>query len=136
MLPDVLGEGAASLLPEVDRPALLWTIELDARARTPAATRRERATVHSRAADSYADVQAALDRGDALTVARVAPGDRDLAARPGARAGRGEHRLDRPEEGGRRDADGRRLEYEAPLPVESWNAQISHCSRGVRRPAS
>ena len=29
-IPTTLGEGAASLLPEVDRPALLWTFELDA----------------------------------------------------------------------------------------------------------
>ncbi len=29
--PDVMGEGTASLLPDVDRPAVLWTIELDER---------------------------------------------------------------------------------------------------------
>ena len=44
MLPNVLGEGGASLLPDQERPALLWTIDLDP---TGAATsaRLERATV-------------------------------------------------------------------------------------------
>ncbi|HLM18362.1 MAG TPA: RNB domain-containing ribonuclease, partial [Acidimicrobiia bacterium] len=46
LYPDVLGEGAASLLPGVDRPALLWTFELDAEAR-PITTRCQRATVQS-----------------------------------------------------------------------------------------
>ena len=31
LYPDDLGEGVASLLPGVDRPALLWTFDLDAR---------------------------------------------------------------------------------------------------------
>ena len=31
--PPVLSEGAASLLPDEVRPALLWTLRLDARAR-------------------------------------------------------------------------------------------------------
>src|SRR5262245_12560604 len=64
LYPDVLGEGAASLLPAVDRPAVLWTFELDTDAR-PLATQCERAVVHSRAAWSYTDTQAAIDRGDA-----------------------------------------------------------------------
>jgi exoribonuclease R len=42
--PPVLGEGAASLLPDGDRPALLWCIDLDGDA-TPVATRLERAIV-------------------------------------------------------------------------------------------
>ncbi len=64
LYPDVLGEGAASLLPAVDRPALLWTFELDAGG-APVETRCERATVRSRAAHSYAEVQSEIDRGDA-----------------------------------------------------------------------
>jgi exoribonuclease R len=64
LYPDVVGEGAASLLPEVDRPAVLWTFELDRDAR-PLATRCDRATVRSRAAWSYVDAQAAIERGDA-----------------------------------------------------------------------
>src|SRR5207248_7614251 len=60
MLPDLLGEGAASLLPNQDRPALLWTIELDETGASSSA-RLERATVRSRAALDYASVQTALD---------------------------------------------------------------------------
>ena len=64
MLPNQLGEGAASLLPDEERPALLWTIDLDATGATTSA-RLERATVRSRARLDYPSVQAALDRGAA-----------------------------------------------------------------------
>ena len=121
--PDVLGEGAASLLPGADRAVLLWTFELDDGAR-PVATTCERATVRSRAARSYADVQAALDAGTASPSLALL---REI----------GGHLLDRERERGGvsiaapaqevvRDAAGAcSLELEAPLPVETWNAQIS-----------
>ena len=48
MLPNQLGQGAASLLPDEERPALLWSIDLDATGATTSA-RLERATVRSRA---------------------------------------------------------------------------------------
>ena len=92
--------------------------------RAPVATRCERATVRSRAARSYAEVQGALDRGDASPSLALL---REI----------GEHLLDRERERGGvsiaapgqevvRDADGSySLELEAPLPVETWNAQIS-----------
>ncbi len=123
LYPDVLGEGTASLLPTVDRPALLWTFDLDGEA-NPVATRCERATVCSRAARSYAEVQAELDRGDAAPSLTLL---REL----------GEHLLDRERDRGGvsiaapgqevvRDAAGSySLELEAPLPAETWNAQIS-----------
>src|SRR4051812_876031 len=59
MLPNQLGEGAASLLPDAERPALLWTIDLDESGATTSA-RLERATVRSRAKLDYGGVQAAL----------------------------------------------------------------------------
>src|SRR4029077_14068716 len=65
LYPDDLGEGVASLLPGVDRPALLWTFDLDVRANA-SATRCVRATVRSRAARSYAEVQRSLESGVAL----------------------------------------------------------------------
>jgi exoribonuclease R len=123
LYPDVVGEGAASLLPDVDRPALLWTFDLDDSGR-PVDTRCERATVRSRAAHSYPEVQDAIGAGTAspsLTLLR------DL----------GERLLDRERERGgvsiaapsqevARAADGSySLQLEAPLPVETWNAQIS-----------
>jgi exoribonuclease R len=123
LYPDVLGEGAASLLPAVDRPAVLWSFDLDGEA-NPVATRCERATVRSRAARSYVDVQAELDGGGASPSLSLL---REL----------GEHLLDRERDRGGvsiaapgqevvRDAAGAySLELEVPLPVETWNAQIS-----------
>ena len=64
MLPNVLGEGGASLLPEQERPALLWTIDLDERGATTSA-RLQRATVRSRAKLDYGGVQTALDNDTA-----------------------------------------------------------------------
>ena len=58
--PEVLSHGAASLLEDVDRPACLWTIDLDARGEVVSA-RVERALVRSRARLTYGQVQAAID---------------------------------------------------------------------------
>lgn len=62
--PTVLSENAASLLPDQIRPALLWTIELDA---TGEGTSVDviRACVKSRAKLNYASVQASIDAGTA-----------------------------------------------------------------------
>src|SRR6185295_17356064 len=64
MLPDLLGEGAASLLPDQERAALVWTVDLDD-AGAATAARLERATVRCRARLDYPGVQAALDGGRA-----------------------------------------------------------------------
>ncbi|MEZ5178333.1 MAG: RNB domain-containing ribonuclease [Acidimicrobiales bacterium] len=64
MHPPVLGEGAASLLPDGPRPAVLWTIDVAGDGTTQAVDVR-RATVRSRAQLTYADVQADLDAGRA-----------------------------------------------------------------------
>jgi hypothetical protein len=122
MLPNIVGQGAASLLADQDRPALLWTIELDSTGATTSA-RLERATVHSRAALDYPGVQATLDRGagDAsLALLReIGSLRRDLEAARGIS-------LDLPsQEVVADDRGGFRLEYGAPLPVEGWSAQIS-----------
>ena len=60
--PDVMGEGTASLLPDVDRPAVLWTIELD-ESGEPVKVGLGRATVRSVARLDYAEVQAAREAG-------------------------------------------------------------------------
>ena len=62
--PPVLSEGAASLLPDLDRPALLWTIALD-EAGTPTSVTVGRALVRSRERWTYDGAQAALDDGSA-----------------------------------------------------------------------
>ena len=63
--PEVLSHGAASLLEDVDRPACLWTIDLDARGEVLSA-RVERAIVRSRARLTYDQVQAAIDEAGSL----------------------------------------------------------------------
>ena len=62
--PKVLSEDAASLLPDQVRPALLWTIDLDATGEGIAVDVR-RARVSSRAKLDYAGVQARIDAGGA-----------------------------------------------------------------------
>jgi exoribonuclease R len=120
--PDVLGEGAASLLPDGDRPALLWTIDLDA-AGAPTQTRLERATVHSHAALDDASVQRDIDAGTAAPA--LAP-LRDIGRlRLRQEAARGGVSLDLPNQEVVPDGPGYALGWRAPLPVESWNAQIS-----------
>ena len=70
--PEVLSHGAASLLQDAERPACLWTIDLDERGEVVSA-RVERALVRSRARLSYAQVQAAIDGQGALP--QEAPAD-------------------------------------------------------------
>lgn len=60
--PRELSEGRASLLPEEDRPAVLWSIELDARGAVREVAVR-RALVRSRAQLDYDAVQADADAG-------------------------------------------------------------------------
>jgi exoribonuclease R len=60
--PEVLSEGAASLLPNEVRPALLWTIKLNHRGQTMSAD-VARAKVRSRAQLSYREAQAEIDSG-------------------------------------------------------------------------
>ncbi len=123
MLPEVLCEGAASLLPNEDRPAVLWTIDLD---RTGVATHThvERATVNNRRALSFDDVQNAVAGGTAepaLTLLREI-GELRLQRE----AARGGISLDLPtQEVEPVDGGGYSLVYRPVIPVESWNAQIS-----------
>ena len=70
--PEVLSHGAASLLQDAERPACLWTIDLDERGEVVSA-RVERALVRSRARLSYAQVQASID-GES-TLPRQVPAD-------------------------------------------------------------
>jgi exoribonuclease R len=120
--PAVLGEGAASLLPGEDRPALLWTIDLD-RDGVAGATRFERAVIRSRAQLTYHGVQAAVDAD------RAGPVERLLAEigtlRQAIEADRGGVSLDLPTQRVQVDERGYRLEQEEVVPTMGWNAQIS-----------
>ena len=151
--PEVLSHGAASLLEDVDRPACLWTIDLDERGEVVSA-RVERALVRSRARLSYAQVQAAIDGQGALP--QEAPADLpELLAEIGRlrlerEAARGGISMTTPEQvvevtetaeatevpgavSPAADPDsaespgpaGYRLAYRVPVPAEQYNAQIS-----------
>jgi exoribonuclease R len=120
--PEVLSEGAASLLPDADRAAVLWTIDLDAHGDTTAVT-VERALVRSRAQLDYVGVQAAADAGRLPDPVALLPEVGTLLTERGL--DRGAVNLPMPEQDVEPDGDGWRLVLRAPLPVEEHNAQIS-----------
>ena len=151
--PEVLSHGAASLLQDAERPACLWTIDLDERGEVVSA-RVERALVRSRARLSYAQVQAAIDGQSALP--QEAPADLpELLAEIGRlrlerEAARGGISMTTPEQvvevteaaeatevpgavspaadpdsAERPGPAGYRLAYRVPVPAEQYNAQSS-----------
>ncbi|MFJ8105599.1 RNB domain-containing ribonuclease [Streptomyces sp. NPDC096132] len=121
--PAVLSEGAASLLPGRDRPAALWTVDLDADGRTLAVD-LHRALVRSRARLDYAEVQRQIDDGTAEEPLRLLATVGRLRER--LEADRGGISLNVPEqEVVQRDDHSYELTYRAPLPAEGWNAQLS-----------
>jgi exoribonuclease R len=120
--PPVLSEGAVSLLPGVDRAAVLWTIDLDAEGAIVRIA-LERARVRSRAKLDYAGVQAAIDAGTAPDPVALLPELGALLARRAA--ARGAVDLPLPEQEVEPSGAGWRLVLRAPLAVEEHNAQIS-----------
>jgi exoribonuclease R len=120
--PVSLSEGAASLLPDETRPAVLWTIDLDAEGTTTSA-RLERAIVRSRAKLNYAGVQGAAAAGRLDGPIALLPEVGELLR---ARAlDRGAINLPIPEQELEPDDDGWRLVLRPGLPAEEWNAHIS-----------
>lgn len=120
--PRALSEDRASLLPDVDRPALVWTFALDADGATTG-TRLERALIRSRAKLDYVAVQADLDAGRDGPAALLPEIGRLRLAQEAARGGAS---LNLPDEEVMRGADGAyAIERRSPLPVEDWNAQLS-----------
>jgi exoribonuclease R len=116
--PDAIAEGAASLLPGVDRPALLWEFDLDADGH-PIATRLEPALVRSRAALSYEEAQASLASVPLSLLEAIG------RLRQQREIDRGGVSLSLPSQEVARIGDHFELVYEVNLPVEDWNAQIS-----------
>ena len=120
--PSVLSEGAASLLPNEVRPALLWTITLDHRGQTLAAD-VARARVRSRAQLSYREAQAEIDGStprETLGLLKLVGQWREFRERD-----RGGVSLKLPQQEIQPHEDGWTLGFRAPEPVEGWNAQIS-----------
>jgi exoribonuclease R len=123
--PAELSEGAASLLPGQDRPAIVWTIDLDVDGGVDGVD-VGRALIRSRAQLDYSGVQRALDAGTSSDADELP----QLLARIGTlraeqERARGGLSLGRPEQEVVPDGDGWRLTFRAPLPVEDHNAQIS-----------
>jgi exoribonuclease R len=120
--PKVLSEDAASLLPDQVRPALLWSIKVDASGEGTD-VKVERARVRSTAKLDYATVQRSIDDGSAdASLMLLAEVGRLRMAREAARGGVS---LPLPEQEIDVSDDTWHLEFRSQLPVEQWNAQIS-----------
>ncbi|MCW2601475.1 MAG: ribonuclease [Frankiales bacterium] len=117
--PPVLCEDRASLLADQDRPALVWSLDLDADGALQRTDVR-RAVVRSRRQLDYPTVQQQLDDGsatpDLLLLKEIGLLRQADARRRGA--------VDLPSPEQVVDAEGH-LTYRAQLPSEQWNAQIS-----------
>ena len=121
--PPVLGEGAASLLPDGPRPAALWTIDVAADGTTEAVDVR-RAVVRSRAQLTYDGVHADHDAGRLPEPLAALPALGEALLADARR--RHAIELGLPEQEVVRGPDGAwTIELRAELPVERWNAQIS-----------
>ncbi|MFF4904047.1 RNB domain-containing ribonuclease [Streptomyces sp. NPDC001260] len=120
--PEVLSEAAASLLPNVSRPAALWTVDLDADGRTHAVDVR-RALVRSRAKLDYAAVQKQIDGKTAEEPLALLKEIGELRER--REVERGGISLNVPEQEIVEQDHTYELTYRAPLPADGWNAQLS-----------
>jgi exoribonuclease R len=122
LYPPALSEGAASLLPDQTRPAVVWTMDVDETGEGVDVHVRH-ALVRSRAKLDYVSAQQALDGGTADEQLRLL---REVGIlRQQREARRGGVSLSLPEQMITEDDDGYGLQFRAPLPVEGWNAQIS-----------
>lgn len=122
LYPAELSEGAASLLPGRERPAVLWTLHLDeAGLQTKVDVRR--ALILSRQQLTYETAQASIDEGGGPPTLAVLKEVGKL--RQELEAERGAISLEVPEQEVLRKGSSFRLSYRTPLPVEGWNAQIS-----------
>jgi exoribonuclease R len=131
--PPVLSEDAASLLPDQLRPAVLWTIDLDADGEPVEVTLR-RARVRSRAQLDYPSVQGQADAGTLPEPLALLPEVGGLLLQQAT--DRGAIELGSPEqEVVPVDGGGWTLALRGDLPVEAWNAQISlltgRCAAGI-----
>jgi exoribonuclease R len=122
LYPEELSEGRGSLLPDRDRPAILWEIDLNEYGEIEAG-RVERAMVRSRIQLTYQEAQGQVDSGAASGSLRLLPEIgrlRKLLERE-----RGAVSLEIPEQLVVKRDGGWGLVFRAPLPVEAWNAQLS-----------
>ncbi|MBM7861566.1 RNB domain-containing ribonuclease [Lentzea nigeriaca] len=120
--PTALSEGAASLLPGVVRPAVLWTFTCSAEG-VPSTVEVRRALVRSQAQFDYASVQESLDAGtphpSVAALAEFGPLRRALAR------SRGAIELQLPEQEIEPNGSGWKLVTRPRAQVDAWNAEIS-----------
>ncbi len=130
LYPPVLSQGAGSLLPDETRPAVLFDLELDARAEV----RRwsvGRALVRSRAQLTYAELLQHATTPSATgtpwqeTLALLAEFGPKRAAREVERGGVTLPLREQHVQRGTAEALGYSLVYEEPNEAEAWNAQVS-----------
>ncbi|MFC9995968.1 RNB domain-containing ribonuclease [Nocardia sp. NPDC127526] len=125
--PRVLSEDRASLLPDVDRAAALWTIELDENAE-PRRYSVERALVRSRARLDYTTVQADADAGRLHPSITALPEFGRLRIEAGLQRGAISLRLPA-QSVVRHDEDGKdnhwQLVIEPRTAADDWNEQVS-----------
>lgn len=117
--PPVLSEDRASLLPNQDRPAAVWELQIDERGEL-VRTEVRRALVRSRQQLDYPGVQEQIDAGtatpDLMLLKEVGLLLLESARRRGA--------VDLPTPEQQVDSEGH-VTFRAQLPSERWNAQIS-----------
>ncbi len=115
LYPPELSEGAASLLPDGPRPAVVFTVRLDSEG-TPSLDGVERAIVRSRAKLAY----------DSVTADQLPTALPEFAARMvAAEQRRGAARIDPPEQEVSRDGGRYRISYRPRLESENTNAALS-----------
>ncbi len=122
LYPPALSEGAGSLLPGETRPALVWTMQLDAGGEGVDVDVR-RALVRSREKLDYAGVQRSLEDDSASEPLRLLREVGLLRQERERRRGGIDLRI--PEQEVTAGPNGYTLAFRALLPVEGWNAQIS-----------
>ncbi|PPF86387.1 ribonuclease II [Pseudoclavibacter sp. RFBJ3] len=123
--PAVLSEGVASLLPGVDRPAVVWRMRLDSSGALLDDIEVRRSMVRSRAQLDYPSVQARLDAGTADELLGLLAEIGRL--RIDAQFARGGATLEVPDQEIERSDDDKRyrLVLREPLACEEFNAQLS-----------
>lgn len=121
--PPILSADASSLLPDGERAAVLWTIDVDSSGESVAVEVR-RAIVRSRARLDYAGVQADVAAGRLHPAIAALPEVGRLRRRLAVR--RGAIELELPEQEVVPDgAGGWTVQVRQRLDVEAWNAEIS-----------
>lgn len=119
--PEIISEDRGSLLAGTEKPALLWTIDLDSDG-APTDSLLERATVRISEAINYRTAAARIEAGtdESLSLLRTVG-----MLRQEQEAERGGVSLNLPSQEVVERNGSYGLEYDASLPVEGWNAQIS-----------